>query len=176
MTQLVKRPFGPHTPGFEKIHYLINPMPPLVELTTGRISEPNNDLSFVGNGTVDFNEFLSLIVPTQKESPQNNLLEAFRAFDVNGDGYISKEELKEGLHILGEMVTDAELNELIHKIDSDNDGQIRYAGLMNTHFKFRCYANLFASITSRFKNSTESENRQDFGNKMQKFNYIATES
>jgi calmodulin len=78
---------------------------------------------------VDFNEFLSLIVPTQKETPENNLLQAFRAFDVNGDGYISREELKEGLQILGEAITEADLNELIQQIDSDNDGQIHYAGM-----------------------------------------------
>ncbi|XP_028394071.1 calmodulin-like [Dendronephthya gigantea] len=103
-------------------------------LTQEEIQTMIREIDTDGNGTVDFNEFLSLIVPTQKESPQNNLLDAFRAFDVNGDGYISRDELKEGLHILGEMVTDVELNELINKIDSDNDGQIRYAGLTNTYF------------------------------------------
>ena len=85
--------------------------------------------SILGNGTVDFNEFLSLIVPTQKETPQSNLLQAFQAFDVNGDGYISKEELREGLQILGEQISDAELNDLIGQIDTDNDGHIHYAGI-----------------------------------------------
>lgn len=68
-------------------------------------------------------------MPTQKETPQSNLLQAFQAFDVNGDGKISKEELKEGLQILGEAVTDEELDELIKQIDVDNDGQIRYSGM-----------------------------------------------
>lgn len=67
-------------------------------------------------------------MPTQKETPASNLLQAFKAFDVNGDGYISKAELKEGLEILGEAITEAELNELIEQIDGDNDGQIHYAG------------------------------------------------
>jgi calmodulin len=48
---------------------------------------------------------------------------------VNGDGYISKEELKEGLQILGEAITDEELDELIRQIDYDNDGQIHYSGM-----------------------------------------------
>ena len=78
---------------------------------------------------MDFDEFLSLIVPTQTETPESNLLDAFKAFDVNGDGYISKEELKEGLQILGEQISDAELNDLIQQIDSDNDGHIHYAGM-----------------------------------------------
>jgi Ca2+-binding EF-hand superfamily protein len=51
---------------------------------------------------------------------------------VNGDGYISREELKEGLQILGENITDEELNELIQQIDSDNDGHIHYAGMKKT--------------------------------------------
>ena len=52
---------------------------------------------------------------------------------MNGDGYISREELKEGLQILGENITDEELNELIQQIDSDNDGHIHYAGMKKKH-------------------------------------------
>ena len=41
---------------------------------------------------------------------------------------MSRQELKEGLAILGEELSDQELTEMIQKIDSDNDGQIKYRG------------------------------------------------
>ena len=86
-------------------------------------------IDFSASGTVDFQEFLSLIVPTKSETNRNDeLMRAFEAFDKDGNGYISKEELREGLQILGEKVTEEELRELLNIVDSDNDGEIRYSG------------------------------------------------
>lgn len=87
-----------------------------------------------GNGKVDFQEFLSLIVPSKPETcREEELLEAFAAFDTDGNGYISREELKAGLEVIGETVTDEELSDLIKIIDSDDDGEIRYTGIHSLH-------------------------------------------
>ena len=45
-------------------------------------------------------------------------------------------ELKEGLQIIGEQITDEEINELIQIIDDNNDGYIRYEGrtILRVHF------------------------------------------
>lgn len=98
------------------------------ELTKDEIQAMVNEVDEDGNGTVDFNEFLTLIVPTKPEttSRKDDLLRAFEAFDSNGDGFISKEELKEGLKIIGESVTDGELRELLKIIDADGGNKIRY--------------------------------------------------
>jgi Ca2+-binding EF-hand superfamily protein len=44
--------------------------------------------------------------------------------DKNGDGFISKDELKDGLDALQQEYTDKELLQIIEIVDSDKDGRI----------------------------------------------------
>ena len=45
----------------------------------------------------------------------------------DGNGYISATELRHVTTSIGEKLTDAEVDELIHEVDIDGDGQINYA-------------------------------------------------
>ena len=56
------------------------------------------------------------------------LLEAFRVFDQDGDGFISAEELRFLMCNLGEKLTQEEVNEMIAEADQDGDGQVNYRG------------------------------------------------
>ena len=58
----------------------------------------------------------------------DELLEAFRVFDQDGDGFISAEELKFLMCNLGEKLTQEEVNEMIAEADTDGDGQVNYQG------------------------------------------------
>lgn len=49
-------------------------------------------------------------------------------FDLNDDGYISKDELKAAMETIREPLTDQQLNELITYADIDKDGRINYEG------------------------------------------------
>ena len=51
---------------------------------------------------------------------------AFRVFDRNGDGYISKQEFKHCMMHFGERFTNEEVEEMIAEADSNNDGKIDY--------------------------------------------------
>ncbi|XP_072043242.1 uncharacterized protein [Amphiura filiformis] len=91
-----------------------------------------------GSGTLDFNEFLELMKKQLKELPQDNsllinpdLLAAFKVFDKNGDGKISKKEIKQVLKKdMPEKKWSAHIarmaEELIAKADTDEDGKIDY--------------------------------------------------
>ncbi|KAI0234487.1 Calmodulin [Lamellibrachia satsuma] len=57
---------------------------------------------------------------------EDEIREAFRVFDRDGNGYISAVELRHVMTNLGEKLTDDEVDELIREIDVDNDGQVNY--------------------------------------------------
>ena len=51
---------------------------------------------------------------------------AFQAMDSNGDGFISKDELKSMLASLGEPVDEAVINEMIALADTNGDGKVDF--------------------------------------------------
>ena len=62
-----------------------------------------------------------------------NLDDLFKEFDVDGNGYISAEELKSVLEKLGMKLTDREIKHMIAEADSDGDGVIDLEGwLLNS--------------------------------------------
>ena len=85
-------------------------------------SDTNHD------GVIDFQEFLDMV--RRQEVHQTNEpdigLEAFKVFDVDGDGYITADELRQIMAKLGETLTDEEVEMMIEEADSDGDGQISY--------------------------------------------------
>ena len=53
---------------------------------------------------------------------------AFRAFDRNGDGYISFDEFKTYNEKIGQFLSDEEINEIMKEVDLDGDGYLNYEG------------------------------------------------
>ncbi|EEC13003.1 calmodulin, putative, partial [Ixodes scapularis] len=59
---------------------------------------------------------------------EEELREAFRVFDKNGDGFISASELRHVMTNLGEKLTDEEVEDMIKEADLDGDGLVNYDG------------------------------------------------
>ena len=57
---------------------------------------------------------------------EEELKEAFKVFDKDGNGFISASELRHVMTNLGEKLTDEEVDEMIREADVDGDGQINY--------------------------------------------------
>jgi calmodulin len=88
----------------------------------------------LGNGTIDFPEFLTMMSKKMKDSDNDEeIREAFRAFDKDGNGFISAAELRNAMTNLGEKLTDQEIEEMIQEADIDGDGQVNYEGILNLH-------------------------------------------
>ncbi|KAI3378687.1 hypothetical protein SNEBB_005612 [Seison nebaliae] len=79
------------------------------------------------------NHFRSAIRPSKKdikkedEKMKNNyLFDTFKAFDRDGNGLISIEEISAVMKYLGEDLTDADLREMMMEADRDGDGYISF--------------------------------------------------
>jgi calmodulin len=68
-----------------------------------------NEVDEDGSGTIDFEEFLVMMSKKVKLSDEEeDLKEAFKVFDRNGDGSISAIEFRHVMTNLGEKLTDEE--------------------------------------------------------------------
>ena len=84
-----------------------------------------------GNGTIDFKEFMCLMVKQMKDNDTDEELQyAFKVFDRNKNGYITSHELRSAMTNLGENLTTEEVEEMIKEADLDNDGQIDFDEFM----------------------------------------------
>uniref|UniRef100_A0A2N9HJE8 EF-hand domain-containing protein n=1 Tax=Fagus sylvatica TaxID=28930 RepID=A0A2N9HJE8_FAGSY len=82
-----------------------------------------------GNGLVEFDELINAILPDMNEEVfinQEQLLEVFRSFDRDGNGYITAAELAGSMAKMGQPLTYKELTEMIKEADMDGDGVISF--------------------------------------------------
>ncbi|XP_059643893.1 probable calcium-binding protein CML15 [Cornus florida] len=82
-----------------------------------------------GNGVVEFDELASAIMPDLNQDilvDQEQLLEVFRSFDRDGNGYITLAELAGSMAKMGQPLTYRELTEMIREADTDGDGVISF--------------------------------------------------
>ncbi|KAK3925182.1 Troponin C, isoallergen Bla g 6.0101 [Frankliniella fusca] len=87
-----------------------------------------------GSGELEFEEFVTLasrfLVEEDSETMQQELREAFRLYDKEGNGYITTQVLREILRELDDKVTAEELDMMIQEIDSDGSGTVDFDEFM----------------------------------------------
>ena len=89
----------------------------------------------IGNGSIDFPEFLSMMAGKVKDvDTAEELRQVFLVFDKDKDGFINARELKQVMNNLGEKLTDADISEMIREADVDGDGKVNFEG--NDHTKY----------------------------------------
>lgn len=95
--------------------------------TQAEVQDMINEVDCDGNGLIDFDEFVNLMQnKLSNEDKEQELVEAFKVFDKNGDGFISLQELKFTLTTIGEKLTEDECNQMMAEADMDNDGRINF--------------------------------------------------
>ncbi|XP_075747472.1 neo-calmodulin-like isoform X2 [Rhipicephalus microplus] len=83
--------------------------------------------------TIDFPEFLTIMAKEEVRSNDvdEEIREAFKVFDRNGDGFVSAAELRHVMTTMGEKLTHEEVDEMIREADQDGDGRINYEEFVN---------------------------------------------
>ncbi|CAM8963181.1 unnamed protein product [Rhodiola kirilowii] len=66
-------------------------------------------------------EVEAVIVKTRKDEVKRNI---FATFDKNGDGYVTREELREAMKGAGMVMRESEIEEMVEKMDVNGDGLI----------------------------------------------------
>ena len=80
------------------------------------------EIDFNNDGTINFSEFLTANFKKEKLLSDDALEKTFKLFDIDGNGFITLEELKESMPL--EITSKLEWKELIEEVDKDGDCQI----------------------------------------------------
>jgi Ca2+-binding EF-hand superfamily protein len=62
----------------------------------------------------------------REKTVDQELVEAFQAFDKDGNGFISASELKSMMRSLGDRVSDDDVRKIIADVDVNGDGVVSY--------------------------------------------------
>jgi len=98
--------------------------------TNGELEEIIRGIDLNQDGFIDFLEFARVWWVREQQNIEADFdieLElAFKVFDTDGSGVITREELRDKLTTLGEKLSDEEVEELLAEADTDNSGTISF--------------------------------------------------
>lgn len=82
------------------------------------------------DGRINFLEFIHLMIVNINESSDfnQNVIETFEKFDKDGNGFITRSELKEAMRKLDKKITNEEIDFMLQEADTNMDGKIDFAG------------------------------------------------
>ena len=84
-----------------------------------------SDLDADGNGSIDFAEWFTLLTKrVNDKDTRANINKIFNLFDDERTVFISAKNLRRIAEELGENIPDEEINELIRRADTDQDGLV----------------------------------------------------
>jgi calcium-dependent protein kinase len=86
-----------------------------------------------GHGLVSYTEFIAATIEARGEIDEDRLIEAFRFFDIDNSGYITKESIKNLIQygFLGRSFSDAYVDEVVGECDLNADGIISFQEFMH---------------------------------------------
>lgn len=99
------------------------------ETTTEEIQKLVSECDKDKNGTIELQEFINwmdnyYVIPPGKVE---EVVDAFRIFDLDKNGYVNLAEFKDILMKFGGDFTEEEVNELFKETDVNKDGKLTYA-------------------------------------------------
>ena len=91
------------------------------------IKEIIAEINLEGNGEINFEKFVSIVNRRDKDvDNEEEVLNAFKLFDKEGNGLININDLKHIMLTCGNNFSETEINDLLKEADIDMDGYINY--------------------------------------------------
>nr|2JNF_A Chain A, Troponin C [Lethocerus indicus]CAD55595.1 troponin C [Lethocerus indicus] len=106
-----------------------------IQQTKSTIRQLIDEFDPFGNGDIDFDSFKIIGArflgeEVNPEQMQQELREAFRLYDKEGNGYISTDVMREILAELDETLSSEDLDAMIDEIDADGSGTVDFEEFM----------------------------------------------
>ena len=107
--------------------------------TDAEVQDMINEVDVDGSGAMEFPEFCVMMVKKMAESDtENEIREAYRVFDKDRDGFISRAELRMIFSALPERLTHGEIEEMLDAADEDGNLLVRFeTSSFNQEFPFQ---------------------------------------
>ena len=107
--------------------------------TDAEVQDMINEVDVDGSGAMEFPEFCVMMVKKMAESDtENEVREAYRVFDKDRDGFISRAELRMIFSALPERLTQEEIEEMLDAADDDGNLLVRFkTSCFNQEFPFQ---------------------------------------
>jgi calcium-dependent protein kinase len=87
-----------------------------------------------GNGSIDYNEFLTATINREKILSTKNLEMAFQTFDKDSSGKISTDEIMQLFN--NKDIEKSVFEKIVKEADENGDGEISYEEFKNLMTKF----------------------------------------
>jgi calmodulin len=96
------------------------------DVTAKKLEEIIREIDADGSGSVDFSEFIFLIIKQMKDLDlEEEMKEAFKVFDKDGNKVITAHEMR-AIFVGMKEIPETEIELMIKEADLDGDGQIDY--------------------------------------------------
>ena len=97
------------------------------EPTESELREMISEVDLDGNGEIDFEEFVTLMNNRAKESEtEEEIISAFRVFDLEGKGFINAIQLKFILTTMADRLSEEDIEKIVEEADMEGTGCINY--------------------------------------------------
>ena len=99
--------------------------------TQAELEIMKNEADPDGTGRVDYPEFLSVFAKYQKEPiSEQEIMSTFQELDEPDNGVITMKRLKHLLCTFGEILTEEEIQKLVHYANPDHEDNVNYQDLV----------------------------------------------
>ena len=98
-----------------------------IDASNQEIQEIIEEIELEENGEINFDSFINIVKRKEKDiDTEEEVLNAFKIFDKEGNGLININELKHIMVTLGKNLSESEINDMLKEADIDGDGYINY--------------------------------------------------